>query len=233
MTNTQQTPRELRHPVFAGVVFDCDGLLADTTSTWSQAFHQTALAFAFKLSPAQLSVLHGSAIEPAATRLAVWSGTSDVGGVTRRLHEELRTAIEARPPQPMPGATELLAALTLPRAVASNAPNDVLLKVLQGTGLRHYVQVTVTPTDRLKPKPAPDLYAQACRALGLAPTSAVALEDSLTGAKAAHAAGLAVVAVTTTPWLAAELPVLMSVPDLKQAVLWELIAPSVSTSVQQ
>jgi beta-phosphoglucomutase-like phosphatase (HAD superfamily) len=44
-------------------------------------------------------------------------------------------------------------------------------------------------------KPAPDVYLEAARRLGVEPTDAVAIEDSSNGIRAAHAAGLAVVAV--------------------------------------
>ena len=45
------------------------------------------------------------------------------------------------------------------------------------------------------PKPAPDVYLEACRQLGVEPAMAVALEDSAVGIAAAKAAGLTVIAV--------------------------------------
>jgi beta-phosphoglucomutase-like phosphatase (HAD superfamily) len=50
-----------------------------------------------------------------------------------------------------------------------------------------------------RPKPAPDIYLEACRRLGADPEASVGLEDSPTGAAAAKAAGLTVVGV---PYLA-------------------------------
>jgi beta-phosphoglucomutase-like phosphatase (HAD superfamily) len=51
----------------------------------------------------------------------------------------------------------------------------------------------------LAPKPAPDVYLRACELLGVAPASAVALEDSQTGVDAARSAGLHVIGVPSLP----------------------------------
>lgn len=49
------------------------------------------------------------------------------------------------------------------------------------------------------PKPAPDIYVEACRRLGAQPARSVALEDSPTGVAAAAAAGMYVIAVPYLP----------------------------------
>ncbi len=73
----------------------------------------------------------------------------------------------------------------------------------------------------LRPKPAPDLYLRACERLGVAPARAIAVEDSVLGAKAARAGGLDVVGVGRAPGL--EAVVDMAVPDLFDPRLWDLL----------
>ncbi|HEU0022983.1 MAG TPA: HAD-IA family hydrolase, partial [Thermoleophilaceae bacterium] len=73
-------------------------------------------------------------------------------------------------------------------------------RTLARAGLRDgRFQCVVTADDVAEPKPAPDLYLAACRALGAAPEAAAALEDSPPGVTSAAAAGLFVIAVPYFP----------------------------------
>jgi beta-phosphoglucomutase-like phosphatase (HAD superfamily) len=67
--------------------------------------------------------------------------------------------------------------------------------VLVGAGLAGRFAHVVTGHDVARPKPAPDIYLEACRRLGVATSAAVALEDSPTGVAAARAAGVRVIGV--------------------------------------
>jgi beta-phosphoglucomutase-like phosphatase (HAD superfamily) len=59
--------------------------------------------------------------------------------------------------------------------------------------------ITVAGDEVPNPKPAPDIYLEACRRLGADPAASVGLEDSPTGAAAAKAAGLTVIGVPYLP----------------------------------
>ena len=103
---------------------------------------------------------------------------------------------------PRPGAVELVDALLaadIPIAVASNSPRAFLDLVLRTSGIADRFAITVSGDEVALPKPAPDIYLEACRRLGADPTRSVGLEDSPTGAEAARAAGLTVIGV---PYLA-------------------------------
>ena len=54
--------------------------------------------------------------------------------------------------------------------------------------------MTVSSEEVARGKPAPDVYLEAARRLGVAPASCVAVEDSASGIRAAHAAGMRVIA---------------------------------------
>jgi len=191
---------ELGRPL--AVVFDNDGLLLDTEPCWTSA--QQAL---FRS--------HGQVFDLAAKRALV--GTSPVtaapilerllaqpdGG--QRLSDEMYTLALAEisaAASPRPGAVELVARLRsagLPLAVASNAPRRHLLAGLHRVGLEDAFDAVLGVDDVRNPKPAPDLYLAACRALHAVPATTIALEDSPPGVAAARAAGLWVIGIPSIP----------------------------------
>ena len=83
-------------------------------------------------------------------------------------------------------------------AVATNAELANLDFVLNAAGLRSLFRVLVHGHDVARPKPHPDIYLHAARMLGVTPQDCVVFEDSVTGVRAARAAGMRVVGVTTT-----------------------------------
>jgi HAD superfamily hydrolase (TIGR01509 family) len=107
--------------------------------------------------------------------------------------------------EPRPGALELLGRLAgagVPVAVASNSQREFVERTLGGAGLLDGRFATVVSVeDVANPKPAPDIYLEACRRLSAEPGACVALEDSPTGVTAAAAAGMYVVGV---PYFAGE-----------------------------
>jgi HAD superfamily hydrolase (TIGR01509 family) len=99
-----------------------------------------------------------------------------------------------------PGALELIERLCdagVPLALASNSEPEFVQRTLFSAGLLPdgpFVTV-VTAADVEHPKPAPDIYLEACRRLEVDPRAAVALEDSPIGVAAAAAAGMFVIGV--------------------------------------
>lgn len=83
----------------------------------------------------------------------------------------------------------------MPIAVASNGPTGTVQRALSRTELLTCFDAVITADDVERPKPAPDVYLEACRLLDVDPSDAVGLEDSVTGARAATAAGMFVVGV--------------------------------------
>lgn len=87
----------------------------------------------------------------------------------------------------------------VPIAIVSGAARDEILAVLRRARLRRAFRVIVSAEDVRRPKPAPDGYRLALRRLGLSGgRGCVAIEDSPGGIRAARAAGLAVIGISTT-----------------------------------
>jgi HAD superfamily hydrolase (TIGR01509 family) len=143
--------------------------------------------------------LLGSAHATAATKL---EAMLERDGEGERLMDELHELVMEEAlagVQPRPGALELLERLadaSMPVAVASNSQREFLRRTLDVAGLLDGRFATiVSAQDIARPKPAPDIYLEACRRLGAEPGACVALEDSPTGVAAAAAAGMYVIGV--------------------------------------
>lgn len=180
------------------VVFDLDGLLVDSEPAWEAA--ERALVtedFGLAWDPAIRPLLLGRGPDDA-TRILADAVGADPREVARRILvravREIGRGVPARP-----GAADLLDALTgrVPVAVATNSRRvvaDLCLSALPG-GLAGRIDAVVCVEDVARPKPAPDVYQEACRRLGADPGRCVAFEDSPVGSAAATAAGLWVVGV--------------------------------------
>jgi len=188
---------------FQAVVFDNDGLLLDTEEAWSRAEITLFERHGSVFTEEHKRSLIGSARVTAAAKL---EQMLDLPGRGEELMDELHDLVMEEAlagVSPRPGALELMEALArtgVPLAVASNSTRPFVERVLGGAGLLDGRFLTVvTADDVAEPKPAPDLYLAACAALGAAPESSAALEDSPPGVASAAAAGMFVIAVPYFP----------------------------------
>ena len=103
----------------------------------------------------------------------------------------------AEGPPLIDGAVEAVRriAAQLPVAVASSAHPAVIEVALESLGLTDAFHAVVSSDEVERGKPAPDVYLEAARRLGVAPASSLVVEDSLNGVKAAKAAGMKVALV--------------------------------------
>ena len=95
------------------------------------------------------------------------------------------------------GAAECVARLAAvwPLGIASGAARPEIETMLKGRELDHYFRFIVASGETPASKPAPDPYRKAAALHGHPPETCVAIEDSENGIRAAHAAGMRVVAL--------------------------------------
>jgi len=184
----------------SAVVFDNDGLLLDTEEAWTRAEQRlfAALGRVFTLEHKQ--ILIGSSRTMAAEKLETMlelpgEGEALMDKLLALAMEEALAGVA-----PRPGAQRLLERLGgagVPLAIASNSEREFVERTLSSAGLfpAGPFAAVVSANDVDRPKPAPDIYLEACRLLGVAPADAVALEDSPIGVTSAAAAGMFVIAV--------------------------------------
>jgi HAD superfamily hydrolase (TIGR01509 family) len=117
---------------------------------------------------------------------------------------------------PLPGLLRLLerlAAERIPVALATSAPEPNVIHTLAEIGMAGDFEVIVRADQVGRGKPAPDVFVEAARQLEVEPRHCLAFEDAPMGIVAAHAAGMAVVGLTTS-FNEAQLMALPDPPDL-------------------
>ena len=102
---------------------------------------------------------------------------------------------------PMKGLRQLidqLAADRIPMALATSAPQPNVAHTLAELGLDEAFPIIVRGDEVARGKPAPDVFIEAARRLGVDPKDCLVFEDAPMGVAAAQAAGMPVVALTTS-----------------------------------
>src|SRR5690606_3311758 len=166
------------------------GLLLDTEAVRQETEATLRAARGDVVQDGDADVLHGPTTQVAAELIAHRSGHSPED-VLADLHREFDAAL-ATGIRTLPGAADILtlAAARVPLGCASNSWLASLEDKLTLGGLRERFTVLEASDTVERPKPAPDMYVAAARALGVAPEDCLALEDSGTGARAARDAGM-------------------------------------------
>ena len=179
-----------------GVLFDLDGVLADTEPLHWAAYREVLL---------ELGVDVG--IEEYRRRFISQGGGPEYACETYRLPfgpDELRArklprylALLRRGVQARPGARAALERLRggFRTAVATNSVRAEVELILGSLGLAPLLDAIVAREDYHDAKPAPDAYLTAARALGLGADECVVVEDTPRGLGAALAAGMRAVAL--------------------------------------
>jgi HAD superfamily hydrolase (TIGR01509 family) len=91
------------------------------------------------------------------------------------------------------GIPELIGRIRLPFCVASNSTHHRVRVSLEAAGLLPLFEGNMfSSEDVANPKPAPDLFLHAARAMGASPPRCIVIEDTTTGVRAAVAAGMQV-----------------------------------------
>jgi HAD superfamily hydrolase (TIGR01509 family) len=183
-------------PRYAAAIFDLDGTLIDTESILLDAGIQALRTFGHDVSRDFLISLIGIHGPDANRRLADHLGAHvDFAALDREWSALTRRRYALGIPV-MTGVHDLLGALgPLPRAVATNSSTDGAIRKLGEAGIAHHFEHVVGFDSVPRPKPSPDVFAEAARRLGITPADCVAFEDSEVGVAAALAAGMTVVHV--------------------------------------
>ena len=187
----------------AAVCLDMDGTLVDTERLWDIAVFELAEHMGRPLDEATRERTLGNSLHGFFEILGEYTGRRIEGEEFDRLAHRLNSRVTELMRTDMrwrPGAEELLsdiAATGVPVALVTNTTADVAVVPLEFID-RSRFDVVVTGCMVAEGKPAPDPYLLACAELGVRPGSAVAVEDSVTGATAAVAAGCRVLYIPST-----------------------------------
>jgi len=178
------------------VIFDLDGLLADTELLHCQAYQMAFAEHGVDLSAGDYAehwIRLGRGI---VDWTALQGFTFDPHALRRRKSQHYFALLQSSL-RPMNGALELLDRLhgRFRLALASSSYRDAVDGVLAGLGIAAYFEVIVSGLDVARVKPAPDIFLLAARMMGVDPAECLVLEDAEKGVIAAHRAGMRCVAV--------------------------------------
>jgi HAD superfamily hydrolase (TIGR01509 family) len=213
--------------VIEAVVFDLDGVLIETEELWAEVREQLARERGGSYDA-------GSQRDMMGMSSPEWSRYMHERVGLRESPEEIAAEVikqmEARYRERLPlidGAIEAVERIAArwPLGLASSSNRPLIDLVLELSGLGRLFRATVSSEEVARGKPAPDVYLEACRQLGVAPARSAAVEDSHAGIGSAKAAGMRVIAVPNSSFppgdkaLAEADVVLGSLAELTPAVL--------------
>jgi HAD superfamily hydrolase (TIGR01509 family) len=183
--------------VIDAVIFDLDGVVVDSEQVWDDvreqlarerggAWHEDAQADMMGMSSPEWSrYMH--------ERIGLPEPPEEINDeVVRRMLERYREALPL-----IDGAVDavrrLAAAFRL--GVASSSNRSLIEVVLERAAIAELFAAVVSSEEVARGKPAPDVYLEAARRLEVEPARCAAIEDSSSGIRAAHAAGMRVLAI--------------------------------------
>ena len=179
------------------VVFDLDGLLLESEEVWDAVRERYVRERGGRYDEEVQRAMMGMSAPEWSRFLHEEAGVPDDPeainrDVVARMLESYRHELPL-----LPGAAEAVrrTAAAFPLALASSSNREVFEAVLELAGLADCFRATVSSEEVERGKPAPDVYLEAARRLGVAPELCTAVEDSQAGIRSAKSAGMRVVAI--------------------------------------
>lgn len=200
----------------SGVFIDMDGTIIDSEPYWAAAEQDLVESFGGRWSDKDGLSLVGSSLENAATKLQFAGVKKDIPEIiermTHKVLEQLRDKVPWRP-----GILDFVSSLhkaEIPCALVTNSTSSLADEVARALEQRlesPFFCAIVSSDDVDRPKPDPEAYLRAAEILGIEPNRAVAIEDSVAGARSAYESGAVTIGV----------PLQVNIPRESVHVIWE------------
>ena len=181
----------------AAVIFDLDGVLVDSEAAWDQArrdlVDQVGGTWVPEATKAMMGMSSGEWSRYVRDELGVPLSLDEISAaVVENIEHRYREALPL-----IPGAVDAVRRLAdrWPLGLASSSNRPIIDLALEQSGLTACFVATVSSEEVGRGKPAPDVYVEAARRLGVEPRACVGIEDSSNGMRSAAAAGLKMVAI--------------------------------------
>jgi beta-phosphoglucomutase-like phosphatase (HAD superfamily) len=174
-----------------GLVFDCDGTLADTMPLHWRAWQVIAAKYKLHFPEDRFYLLGGVPSRDILKMLAKEQGvTLDH---IKAAHEKEDEYLQFLPQVgPIHSVVEIAKEYfgKIPMAVASGGTQKIIVQVLEHLKIRHLFNAVVTSEMVVSQKPAPDIFIEAARRIGVDPKFCRAYEDTDLGMQAIRSAGM-------------------------------------------
>jgi len=181
-----------------GLIFDCDGTLADTMPLHCIAWRTTLIRHGFRFSEEQIYELAGT---PTVSIVRLLQREQNVSGdpvaiAYEKENEFLNTLDQVEPIEPVVEIARRHRATHL-MGVGSGSTRDVVLRILKHIGLDDFFDTVIGAEDTKKHKPEPDVFLEVARRIQVAPSSCCVFEDADLGIESARRAGMTHVDIRT------------------------------------
>jgi HAD superfamily hydrolase (TIGR01509 family) len=179
------------------VVLDLDGVLLQSEEVWDAVRERYVREAGGRYDDEVQRAMMGMSAPEWSRYLheeaGVWEDPEDIN---REVVERMLQAYRRELPL-LPGAVEAVrrTAESFPLGLASSSNREVFAAVLDLAGIADCFSATVSSEEVPRGKPAPDVYLEAARRLGVASEQCAAVEDSHAGIRSAKSAGMRVVAI--------------------------------------
>jgi beta-phosphoglucomutase family hydrolase len=185
-----------------GVIFDLDGTLLDNNSYHRIAWEKYLENIGKKISPEEFNKHMNGRTNNDAVKYIFGEGTSDEE-VTKCTLEKEKVYREIyqpfiKPVEGLPDFLEILKTKNIPMAIATSGIQPNIDFMFDNVPIRKYFKVVVNSSHIKNGKPDPEIYLKAASLLGILPKNCLVFEDAAVGVQSAKAAGMKVVALTTT-----------------------------------
>jgi beta-phosphoglucomutase family hydrolase len=182
--------------VIKGLIFDCDGTLADTMPLHWRAWQVITARYRIHLAEDRFYALGGVPSRDILKMLSEEQGVplDHLAVAHEKESEYLPLVAQVEPINTVVGVARENYG-KIPLAVASGGTRKIIEQVLNHLGIRNLFQAVVTSEDVVNQKPAPDIFLEAARQIGIAPQFCRAYEDTDLGMQAIRAAGMEAVDV--------------------------------------
>jgi HAD superfamily hydrolase (TIGR01509 family) len=179
------------------VIFDLDGVLLASEEVWDSVRKRYVRERGGRYDDAVQRAMMGMSAPEWSAFLHEDAGVPDEPEAINRDVVRLMLEAYARELPLLPGAVEAVrrVAAEFPLGLASSSNRAIFEEVLALAGIADCFAATVSSEEVERGKPAPDVYLEAARRLGVAPERCVAVEDSHAGIRSAHDAGMRVIAI--------------------------------------
>ena len=169
------------------VIFDLDGVILETEQLWNQVREGLVRERGGRWSEsAQADMMGMSSTEWSRYMHDVLGVPDPTGEISREVVRRMGERYAERLPL-LEGAAEAVRRLAArwPLGLASSSNRELIDRALELSGLAPFFRVTVSSEEVERGKPAPDVYLEASRRLGVEPERCAAIEDSASGIRSA------------------------------------------------
>jgi len=179
------------------VVFDMDGVLIQSEEVWDEVRERFVRERGGRYDAEVQRAMMGMSSTEWSAYLHETAGVPDTPEeINAEIVRRMLASYESHLPL-LPGAREAVEQLAgeFTLAVASSSNRPLIDAVLDVAGIAQHFAATVSSEEVARGKPAPDVYLEAARRLGVDPHACAAVEDSHGGIRSAKAAGMRVLAI--------------------------------------